>query len=116
MRKEQEFIMRTETFSRTESGKSWKSKPDSVETKRIDGEYFENKTSRETQRFFRRLGGSEYAVYGYQRCGYIVYRLTSCNPGRTIRKVHTFDPIDPDKKDFWKAFEAQNTYLKGTNR
>ncbi len=86
------FTMTTKTFSRTESGRSWKANPDEVETKEISAEHFDNMTSRETQRWFRRLGGSESAVYSYQHCGYIVSRLISCSPDRTIRKVRTFEP------------------------
>ena len=50
-------IMRTSVYSRTESGKSWKSKPDSVTEKRIDKEQVDRIA--DSIYFFRNLGGYE---------------------------------------------------------
>lgn len=93
MNQNQKFTFTTKTFSRTESGKSWRAQPDSVETREINEEQFHNHTNTETLQWFRRLGGSETATRSYQSCGYIVSHLTSTNPGCTIRKVKSFAPI-----------------------
>lgn len=106
-----------ETYSRTESGKSWRTKPDKTETEshpwhRTDpdpsdptgaawitrerwGEEIHNKiTSADTLRWFRRLGGSEHAERSYTPVGYIVTRLISTNPDRTVRIVRKFRITD----------------------
>jgi hypothetical protein len=98
----------TETYSRTESGKSWRSQPDEMTTEtlpwhRMDlvgqawitrerwGENVHRKiTAPDTLRWFRRIGGSEYAVRSYTPVGYIVTRLVSTNPDRTVRIVRRF--------------------------
>lgn len=98
----------TETFSRTESGKSWKSQPDETETETMPwysfdasggldrhGEDVHRKiTAPDTLRWFRRIGGSEHAVRCYTPVGYIVTRLTSTDPSRTIRRVRRFRITD----------------------
>lgn len=96
-----------ETYSRTESGKSWRTKPDETETESLPwaewdtphgnryGEYVHSKiTNSETLRFFRRLGGSEHAERSYTPVGYIVTRLISTNPDRTVRIVRKFRITD----------------------
>jgi hypothetical protein len=96
----------TETYSRTESGKSWRSKPDETETESLpwywrdvvprethsqSGEdTHRNITDPDTLRWFRRCGGSEYAERSYTPAGYIVTRLVSTNPDRTVRIVRRF--------------------------
>ena len=93
----------TDTYSRTESGKSWRAVADETETEvfpwdRRDAEPFgrygedvhRKITSDDTLRWFRRLGGSEYAERSYTPVGYIVTRLVSANPDRTVRKVRRF--------------------------
>ena len=82
-----------EYFERTDSGKSWKSKPYKVETKKIDQVEYENTTDENTQKFFRRFGGSETATRSYTMRGYIITRLVSCNPSRDEKHVRTFSPI-----------------------
>lgn len=92
-----------ETYSRTESGAGWRSKPDATETETLPWEHrnrFEDErwgervhayiTEPDTLRWFRRLGGSEYVVRNYTPVGYIVTRLVSTNPGRTVRVVRKF--------------------------
>jgi len=95
------------TYSRTESGKGWRTQPDHTETEtmpwyhrdaRTDeritnpcGEHVHrNVTEDDTLRFFRRLGGSEYAERSYTPAGYIVTRLISTNPTHTVRVVRKF--------------------------
>lgn len=92
----------TETYSRTESGKSWKTHPDETETETMPWDYRDAKgeqsgedrhrkiTADDTLRWFRRIGGSEYAKRSYTPVGFIVTRLVSTNPDRTVRKVRKF--------------------------
>lgn len=47
-------------------------------------------TNEETQKYFRRLRGTETAIYGYTCNGYKVTKLTSTNPDKTIKIVRTF--------------------------
>ena len=109
----------TETYSRTESGKSWKSKPDETTTEtmpwdhrdysnsatsavgmlpsggRQSGEDKHRKiTDSDTLQWFRRIGGSEHAERSYTPVGFIVTRLVSSNPDRTVRKVRRFRITD----------------------
>ena len=98
----------TETYSRTESGKSWRSTPYETETEtlpwhREDTEsvtdpYGEDKhrkiTEPDTLRWFRHIGGTEYVERSYTPVGFIVTRLTSTSPDRTVRKVRKFRVTD----------------------
>lgn len=96
------LTIKTETYSRTASGKGWKSRPDETRTETMpwdrrdaDGERYGEDVHRkitdaDTLRFFRRLGGSEYAERSHTPRGYIVTRLVSTNPDRTIRIVRRF--------------------------
>ena len=85
--------MTEKRFTRTESGKSWKSKPYEIKTETITERQYRNITDEKTMRFFRRLGGSEYAERNYTCNGYIITRLISCNPDRTERVERTFNFI-----------------------
>lgn len=96
----------TETYSRTDSGKSWRSEPDTSEMRtrpwhhrdafgQQSGEDLHHKiTCADTLRWFRRIGGSEYAERSYTPVGFIVTRLISTNPDRTIRRVRKFRITD----------------------
>lgn len=106
------LTIETATHSRTESGKGWRTKPDTVETETLPwyrrdmtpdrigdlAPYGEDKhrkiTEADTLAWFRRIGGSEYAVRSYTPVGYIVTRLISTNPDRTVRKVRRFRITD----------------------
>ena len=79
------------TYSRTDSGKSWKSKPDTVEHSTVSWEQYLNMTSPETCRFFRRLGGSEFLRRSYTAYGYIPVELISCSHLRDTKTVRVFD-------------------------
>ena len=83
------YELTTKTYERTESGKNWKSKASKVEITTIDQETYNNIFSKETQRFFRRLGGYEKATKTYTRAGHIVTSLTSISPDRTTKIVRT---------------------------
>ena len=41
--------------------------------------------------FFRRLGGSEYATKNYTSKGYLVVRIMSTSPCKTMRTIRTFN-------------------------
>jgi hypothetical protein len=56
-------------------------------------DYHRRITSPETLRFFRSLGGSERATYGYTPAGRIVTRLTSTSPDRRTKIIRTFDIV-----------------------
>ena len=85
-------VKKTEnTNDRTASGKSWKSKPDTVEHSTVSWEQYLNMTSPETCRFFRRLGGSEFLRRSYTAYGYIPVELISCSPLRDTKTVRVFD-------------------------
>lgn len=78
-------------YSRTESGRGWKSKPETTETKTITEEQHKNATSAETCRFFRRLGGSETVTRSYTPIGYVPVEVISCSPDRRRRIVRKYD-------------------------
>jgi hypothetical protein len=99
----------TDTYSRTDSGKSWRTKPDETKTETFSwdatpetigdlnpgGRQRHRKiTDPDTLSWFRRLGGSEHAVRSYTPVGYIVTRLVSTNPDRTVRIVRRFRITD----------------------
>lgn len=63
---------------------------ESEETKEISLEQYENITSKDTLRWFRRLGGSETAIKTYTNIGYKTVKLTSSSPDKQIKVVRTF--------------------------
>lgn len=77
-------------FTRTESGKSWKSKPDCIESREITEHEHESATIDSTLKFFRALGGSETAERTYTAAGYKVTRLTSTSPDRQHKTVREY--------------------------
>ena len=83
------YELTTKTYERTESGKNWKSKASEVEITTIDQETYDNIFSKETQRFFRNLGGYERATKTYTRVGHIVTSLVSISPDRTTKIVRS---------------------------
>lgn len=90
LRQDDKIIMIEEHYSRTESGKSWKSKPDETETRVITREQYERITCDDTMQWFRRLGGSEYPIRCYTSKGYLIVQLNSCNPDRTVKHIRHF--------------------------
>lgn len=101
------LTMTKETYTRTDSGKGWRSKPYLTETDtrpwrdtergaRSGQEIHNNITNADTLRFFRRLGGTEYAERGYTPVGYIVTRLVSTSPDGETRIVRTFKITEPE--------------------
>jgi hypothetical protein len=62
----------------------------SEETREITEKEFFNMTNADTLKFFRRLGGSESAIFGYTCTGYKVTRLTSTSPDKQTKIIRTF--------------------------
>lgn len=75
-------------YSRTESGKSWKSKPYKEHIDVINFDNYFNFLS--SVKFFKNLGGYERVTNGYTVAGYVPVKLVSINPDNTIRVVRTF--------------------------
>ena len=83
------YELTTKTYERTESGKNWKNKPSQVKMTTIDQKTYNNIFSKETQRFFRNLGGYERATKSYTSAGYIITSLVSISPDRTTKIVRS---------------------------
>ena len=79
----------TETFTLTASGKSWRSKPDTVETEEITMENYRNYIN--SVPFFNGFcGGTCRAYYSHTFLGYTPTRVTTISPGREVKKVANF--------------------------
>ena len=59
-------------------------------TKQITKQHYENITSKQTQKWFRRLGGSETAQRSYTSRGYLITKLTSVSPNKQNKSIYTF--------------------------
>ena len=59
-------------------------------TEQITKENYNNITSKETQKWFRRLGGTETAQRSYTCRGYLITRLTSVSPDRQNKSIYQF--------------------------
>jgi len=90
MKNSTKITITTESFDRTESDKGWKAKPHTTESHDIGRQQFDRITSDDTCSWFRRLGGSETVTRCYSSIGYVPHQLSSIDPSRTIKKVHTF--------------------------
>ena len=84
------ITMTKKYYERTDSGKSWKSKPYQVETWEMTREQYDNYTSEDAIKFMRRLGGSEHVTRCYTSIGYVPYEIGSISPDRTEKRVATF--------------------------
>lgn len=83
--------MTTSEYERTDSGKSWASKPVKVEVKEVTEEQVRLITNDDTLKFFRRLGGFERVDYGYTSKGYKPIECLSISPNKQIKKVRSFN-------------------------
>lgn len=86
-----------ETYTRTESGKSWKAKPDDIEKnvfKPINYTYYIQSIP-----FFNNFGGgaSCRAAYSHVTPGYLPTRVTSVSPYRESKKVACFEFIPVER-------------------
>jgi len=59
-------------------------------SKEITREQYRNITCNDTQKWFRRIGGSETAQRSYTCAGYVVTKLTSTSPDRQSKTVREF--------------------------
>lgn len=83
---------RTETYTRTASGKSWKSKPEKTTTEQVTREFYLNCVN--ATRFFGSFpGATARNIFGYTAAGYIPVRTVRVNPDRT-RKIIDYWTID----------------------
>lgn len=85
------LIFRTiETYSRTDSGKSWKSKPDDVENEIVPPTYYTNYIT--AIPFFNNFGdgASCRAAWSYNLPGYLPTRITSVLPFQQTKKIACF--------------------------
>lgn len=85
------LIFRTiETFSRTASGKSWESKPDSIENEIVKPEYYTNYIT--AIPFFNNFGegASCRAAFSYNAPGYLPTTVTTISPFKETKKVARF--------------------------
>lgn len=85
------LIFRTiETYSRTTSGKSWKSKPDDVESEIVPPKYYENYIT--AIPFFNNFGDGAYcrAAWSYNAPGYLPTTVTSVSPFKQTKKIACF--------------------------
>ena len=82
-----------ETYTRTESGKSWKANPDEVERRVYDDEHYTNYVS--AIPFFNAFGeGASCRGYrAYTQAGYLPIQVTTISPYREIKKVAHFSFI-----------------------
>lgn len=85
------LIFRTiETFERTASGKSWKSKPDEVENNIIPPKHYTNYIT--AVPFFNNFGDGAYcrAAWSYNAPGYLPTTVTTVSPFKQTKKVARF--------------------------
>ena len=88
-----EYRLTTKEYERTESGKSWKSKPITENTKTISQEYYNNIASERALKYWNGFcGGTCRASRSYTYWGYIVTRITRINPERTLKIVEEIEP------------------------
>ena len=71
------ITMTKEYYERTDSGKSWKSKPYKTEEYDYSREQYDNYTSKGAIQFMRNLGGTETVTKSYTAIGYVPVRIAS---------------------------------------
>lgn len=76
-----------QTYERTESGKSWKSKPVEEYSKIIKPEYYTNFVT--SIPFFNNLGTCR-AQHSYTIAGYLPTVITSVSPDRQTKHIDSF--------------------------
>lgn len=88
-------IWTREHYERTDSGKSWKSKPSEIERLAISEDWQRNQTDDSAARFWNAFGMCR-RQYGYTYAGYRVTRMTLTSPDRErqTREFFRFVPID----------------------
>lgn len=61
------------------------------ETKNIDKKHYENCSSADTSKFFRRLGGTETITKSHTCNGYCPTRIISTSPDRKSKTIRNFN-------------------------
>lgn len=89
------IVLIQKEYSRTDSGKSWRSKPDETETRRISAENYYNYC--DSIPFFKNLGGSETCDFGYTYAGYIPVEIRSIAPDYSKKVVRRFYITDNEQ-------------------
>lgn len=109
------LILRTiKTYSRTASGKSWKSKPDEIECEIQKPEWYENYIT--SIPFFNNFGygASCRGQYSYTMAGYIPTEVTSISPGQTTKKVAEFEFIYKPEMEEQAGWREKEVLQKAT--
>lgn len=82
----------TRKYSRTASGKSWRSKPDEMRSEIVGAEHYNNFV--DSIPFFNNWdGGSCRGYYSYTFAGYVITSVTTINPSLSTKFVDTFEFI-----------------------
>jgi hypothetical protein len=63
---------------------------DGQKTEQITKQNYNNIVSKDTQKWFRSLGGSETAKRTYTSRGYLITKLTSVSPDRQNKNIYQF--------------------------
>lgn len=84
------ILVEIKTYSRTDSGKSWRNKPDETERYIYNDERYTNYVS--ACPFFNNWGDGAYcrAHYNYTCAGYLPNYIVTVSPYRTTKKVASF--------------------------
>jgi hypothetical protein len=79
-----------ETYGRTDSGKTWKNRPDEITTENVSPEHYTNYIT--AVPFFDNFGGGAYcrAVNNYTVAGFLPVRVVTVSPDQQIKKVAVF--------------------------
>ena len=64
---------------------------DSIETRTVTREQHRNATSDETLKAFRRLGGTESVTREYTFAGYVVTKIVSTSPDKSIKIIREYE-------------------------
>lgn len=64
---------------------------DKTEENNVTEDQYNKVVCPDTQRWFRRTGGSEYAEKEYTKKGYLITRLISKNPSRDTKVIHKYN-------------------------
>lgn len=75
------------TYEKTDSGKSWKSKPTEEKQKTVTPEFYTNFVT--SIPFFNNLGTCR-AQHSYTSAGYLPTVITSISPDRQVKHVDSF--------------------------
>lgn len=110
-------IWTREHYERTDSGKSWKSKPTDTERLIISDEWQRSQTSDEAARFWNGIGTCRRS-YGYTYAGYRVTSMTLTSPDRErqTREFFRFVPVDMGYREYDVISAARTAETRTVNR